>query len=276
MPVWVVNNNCSLLVVFVAFFDGAAVAGWAVLGRAAARLRLSSGSGFAAHVLALLNRLHIIVIDGSNAELGRLHLRARGRQSLQWVLAHLVDFLPLGRLARVVVRRGADRIRRLTRRHLNAVAFVGAAIFVVGVLLLDDALLVLGFLLDALRDQVAHAVLLPGLHLDRRLLRRAVLRNALCLPSFQIGGFSAGHRLRSGDAHRAEAANGRRRVQVKSVGRHIGRHLYHWRDLSLELGGGGASRHLFNLFFLFFLDGSVVLVGKFIRLADGCSLRRNI
>ena len=72
MPVWSVNNNTSLLVVFV-FLCGS---------RARCALCLLP-------FVTLLNRGHIVIVEWGAAKLGRLHLCALGGQIYLWVALNL-------------------------------------------------------------------------------------------------------------------------------------------------------------------------------------------
>ena len=72
MPVWSVNNNTSLLVVFV-FLCGS---------RARCALCLLP-------FVTLLNRGHIIIVQWGAAKLRWLHLRALGGQIYLWVALNL-------------------------------------------------------------------------------------------------------------------------------------------------------------------------------------------
>ena len=171
MPVWLVNNNCSLLVVFVAFFDRAACHQAVVV---SAALLLGSGRGCTANIFPLLDCLQIIVVVGCDAELGRLHLCAVGRQGLQRISTqrqHLVNLVSLNRLACIVASRGANRIWRSASGNVNTISLIGAAILIVAFDSFFDDAPIFCLLFGALGDHVASAIFLPILNLDRCVLR---------------------------------------------------------------------------------------------------------
>lgn len=175
MPVWLVNNNCSLLVVFVAFFDSAACHQAVVV---SAALLLGSGRGCTATVFPLLDCLQVIVVVGRDSELGWLHLCAVGRQGLQWIATqcqHLVDFVSLSWLACIVSGHGAYRIRRFARGSVNTISFIGAAILIVAFDAFFDDAPILDLFYSALGDHIAGAIFLPVFNLDCCMLSRTVV-----------------------------------------------------------------------------------------------------